>query len=164
MLAICIVVAQERPPYPAPNAGIGTQAGRTLTTLKPGDSMPIEPADPAKVVTTPTGLKYVDLVEGTGLVPRKGQKLTVDYLGRLEDGTVFDTSTSRKKPFVYYHQLTQLIAGWTEGVSTMKVGGKRRLIVPARLGYGSEGAGDKIPPNATLVFDIELLKVEDVQP
>jgi len=117
-----------------------------------------------KVITTPSGLKYVDLVVGKGAIPQKGQKLAVNYVGRLEDGTKFDASADHGgKPFEYYHEVTQLIPGWTEGVSTMHVGGKRKLIIPSRLGYGSDGAGDKIPPNATLVFEIELLSAENVQ-
>jgi peptidylprolyl isomerase len=116
-----------------------------------------------KEVTTPSGLKYTDLVVGNGPIPKKGQKLAVNYVGRLENGTKFDSSYDRKKPFEYYHQVTQLIPGWTEGVSTMKVGGKRKLVIPPRLGYGSEGAGDSIPPNSTLVFEIELLSAQDAQ-
>jgi FKBP-type peptidyl-prolyl cis-trans isomerase len=114
----------------------------------------------ANPVTLPSGLQYIDLREGTGEMPQKGQKLTVHYAGYLKDGTKFDSSYDRHQHFEYYHEVTYLIPGWTEGVSTLRVGGKRRLIIPPRLAYGSAGAGDKIPPNATLIFEIELLSVE----
>lgn len=109
-------------------------------------------------VTTPSGLKYVDLVLGTGESPELGQTVVVNYTGTLEDGTKFDSSLDRGAPGEF--TLGELIDGFDEGVATMKVGGKRKLIIPSDLAYGPSGAGDgAIPPNATLIFDIELLEI-----
>lgn len=110
--------------------------------------------------TTSTGLKYFDLKEGTGPSPRPGQTAVVHYTGWLTNGEKFDSSVDRRKPFEFNVGKRMVIAGWDEGVATMKVGGKRKLIVPSHLGYGAAGAGGKIPPNATLVFEVELLGVK----
>lgn len=114
----------------------------------------------ANVVTTPSGLKYTELKEGTGATPKKGQTVVVHYTGTLEDGTKFDSSRDRGQPFSFKLGVGQVIKGWDEGLSTMKVGGRRQLIIPADLGYGARGAGGVIPPNATLIFDVELLKIQ----
>jgi len=113
----------------------------------------------ANVQTTSTGLKYVDNVVGTGASPKKGQTVKVHYTGKLENGTKFDSSVDRGQPFEFVIGVGQVIKGWDEGVITMKIGGKRKLIIPSQLGYGSRGAGNSIPPDATLVFDVELLGV-----
>ena len=110
-------------------------------------------------VTTPSGLKYVDEVVGSGDAPRLGKKVTVHYTGRLTDGKKFDSSVDRGRPFEFTIGVGQVIKGWDEGVMTMKVGGKRQLIIPADLGYGARGAPGAIPPNAELIFDVELLGV-----
>lgn len=110
-----------------------------------------------------TGLEYEVIKEGTGASPLKGQKVTVHYTGWLDEngkpGAKFDSSVDRGTPFVFTIGIGQVIKGWDEGVLTMKVGEKRRLIIPAALGYGSRGAGAMIPGGATLIFDVELLKV-----
>ena len=114
----------------------------------------------AKMTTTPSGLKYEDEVVGTGPSPKSGQLVKVHYTGRLVNGTKFDSSVDRGQPFEFTIGVGQVIKGWDEGVSTMKVGGKRKLVIPSELGYGARGAGSSIPPNATLVFDVELLGIK----
>lgn len=111
------------------------------------------------MTTTPSGLQYRDDQEGTGAVATKGQLVSVHYTGRLTDGTKFDSSRDRGKPFQFPLGAGMVIRGWDEGVAGMKVGGKRTLLIPPELGYGARGAGNVIPPNATLVFDVELLGV-----
>jgi peptidylprolyl isomerase len=113
-----------------------------------------------KTITTPSGLKYVDLNVGTGATPKQGQTVSVQYTGTLENGTKFDSSRDRGVPFKFPLGTGQVIKGWDEGLSTMKVGGRRQLIIPPDLGYGASGAGGVIPPNATLIFDVELVGVE----
>jgi FKBP-type peptidyl-prolyl cis-trans isomerase len=110
-------------------------------------------------VTTESGLKYIDLVVGTGRVAASGNHVTVHYTGWLTNGTKFDSSVDRHDPFSFPIGSGKVIRGWDEGVAGMKVGGKRKLTIPSQLGYGARGAGGVIPPNATLVFDIELLEV-----
>ncbi|AWV18651.1 peptidylprolyl isomerase [Methylobacterium radiotolerans] len=115
----------------------------------------------AETVTTPSGLKYQDEVVGTGPEPKAGQQVTVQYTGWLDEGgkkgKKFDSSRDRNQPFSFPLGAGQVIKGWDEGVATMKTGGKRTLIIPPQLGYGARGAGGVIPPNATLIFDVELL-------
>jgi len=114
----------------------------------------------AQEVTTPSGLKYNDDQVGSGEAPRQGQRVSVHYTGWLTDGTKFDSSRDRGQPFQFTLGRGEVIKGWDEGVASMKVGGKRKLTIPPDLGYGTRGAGGVIPPNATLVFDVELLDVK----
>ena len=108
---------------------------------------------------TDSGLKYMDLVEGEGSTAQAGQTVSVHYTGWLTDGTKFDSSLDRNAPFNFPLGGGRVIRGWDEGVQGMKVGGKRKLTIPPHLGYGSMGAGGVIPPNATLVFEVELLGI-----
>jgi FKBP-type peptidyl-prolyl cis-trans isomerase len=121
-------------------------------------------AHAAKVVNTPSGLGYIDIVEGKGTTAKAGDTVVVHYTGWLDDmgkkGKKFDSSVDRGKPFVFPLGAGRVIKGWDEGVSGMKVGGKRRLMIPSKLGYGSRGAGAAIPPNAALIFDVELIEVK----
>ena len=140
--------AQAQTPPPAAPAPAGANIEKDKDTGKP-------------VVTTPSGLKYVDLVVGTGPAVKTGDHVSVNYLGKLVDGTKFDASADHGGTFDYVQGVTSLIQGWTEGTSTMKVGGKRKLIIPPQLGYGMQGAGDAVPPNATLIFEIELVAINN---
>jgi len=110
-------------------------------------------------VTTVSGLKYIDEVVGTGDSPTPGQNVTVHYTGTLENGTKFDSSVDKGQPYTFKIGTGVVIKGWDEGIMTMKVGGKRRLIVPSALGYAAAGRAPVIPPNATLIFEVELLGV-----
>jgi AbrB family looped-hinge helix DNA binding protein len=113
-----------------------------------------------KMEKTASGLQYTDVVVGTGRTPKPGQSVVVHYTGWLLDGTKFDSSRDRNQPFTFVLGQGQVIKGWDEGLATMKVGGRRTLIIPPSLAYGANGAGNVIPPNATLKFDVELLDVQ----
>ena len=121
-------------------------------------------AQTSRPMTTASGLQITDIQIGTGATPRTGQTATVHYTGWLYEkgakGKKFDSSVDRGQPFDFPIGQGRVIAGWDEGVATMKVGGKRTLIIPPALGYGTRGAGGVIPPNATLTFDVELLGVK----
>lgn len=108
---------------------------------------------------TSSGLQYIEKKAGTGKAPQKGSTVSVHYAGRLENGTEFDSSFKRNAPLDFKLGAGQVIAGWDEGIGLMKEGGTATLIIPPNLGYGSRGAGSVIPPNATLIFDVELVKV-----
>ncbi len=113
-----------------------------------------------QIVQTASGLGYVDLVAGKGATPSTGDSVSVHYTGWLTDGTQFDSSLKRGTPFVFPIGRGRVIRGWDEGVLSMRVGGKRKLIVPAHLGYGANGAGGVIPPDATIIFEVELLGIQ----
>lgn len=146
----------------------------STTSQKPAEKAPVTSGAPAtstsgapaaaaadgKMVKTASGLQYIDTVEGKGASPAAGQTVVVHYTGWLLDGKKFDSSVDREKPFEFVIGQGQVIKGWDEGVASMKVGGKRTLVIPAELGYGSRGAGGAIPPNATLKFDVELIAIK----
>lgn len=111
-------------------------------------------------VTTESGLRYIDVKEGSGLSPEAGELVTVHYSGWLEDGERFDSSVLRGSPFSFEIGRGRVIKGWDEGVSTMKLGGVRRLIIPGNLAYGERGVPGRIPANATLIFDVELISIK----
>ena len=134
---------------------VALAAGGALYLLSRGPEAPAQGAE----VITPSGLKYTDLVVGTGPGPQTGQTAVVHYTGTLTNGTEFDSSRRRGRPFEFPLGRGAVIRGWDEGVATMKVGGRRRLTVPPALGYGERGSPPAIPPNATLVFDVELVGV-----
>ena len=142
-LAAVTATAQEPKPTPAPGA---------------------EKTSESKMTKTPSGLQYEDVKVGDGASPQKGQTAVVHYTGWLWEngakGKKFDSSVDRGQPFSFPVGMGRVIKGWDEGVATMKVGGTRILLIPPDLGYGSRGAGGAIPPNATLIFDVELLGVK----
>ena len=122
--------------------------------------MPFEQAGAeGKEITTSSGLQYIDLKVGTGATAQAGQTVSVHYTGWLENGKKFDSSVDRGQPFSFPLGAGRVIKGWDEGVQGMQVGGTRLLVIPPELGYGARGAGGVIPPNATLMFEVELLGV-----
>lgn len=116
--------------------------------------------DKTKLVITSSGLKYQDIKVGTGPKPNKGQTVVVNYTGWLENNTKFDSSLDKGQPLEFKLGVGDVIKGWDEGIASMKPGGKRILVIPSKLGYGASGMGESIPPNATLIFEVELLGVK----
>src|SRR5262249_8479506 len=121
--------------------------------VAPPQNLKMEP------IQTATGLEYVEIVEGTGAQPKPGDSVSVHYTGWLKSGQKFDSSHDRGQPLVFPLGRGRVIKGWDEGVASMKVGGKRKLIIPAHLAYGDRGAGGVIPPGATLIFEVELVGI-----
>ncbi len=157
-----------RPTYRKRNAVSGAFAVATAIVLAVGFSACTKKDQPADGATSTTStapdanqeLKIEDLKEGNGAEAVDGKTVSVHYTGLLTDGKKFDSSLDRGQPFKFVLGQQQVIQGWDQGVKGMKVGGKRKLTIPSRLGYGERGAGSVIPPNATLVFEVELLGVE----
>jgi peptidylprolyl isomerase len=143
-----------------PRAAMALALAAALIAILPNAAS----AQVGTTMTTPSGLKVTDTVVGTGATPRRGQTCVMHYTGWLYQngakGQKFDSSLDRGRPFEFPIGMQRVIPGWDEGVATMKVGGKRTLIIPPELGYGARGAGGAIPPNATLIFEVELLDVK----
>ena len=135
-------------------------AGLTIAGLTFADEKKDQGKKEEKVVTTKSGLKYIDQKEGTGERARAGDTVEVHYTGWLKNGKKFDSSVDRGEPFSFTLGARMVIKGWDEGVAGMRVGGKRKLIIPPELGYGKRGAGGVIPPDAELTFEVELLKIK----
>jgi peptidylprolyl isomerase len=151
------------------SATLGAQNSSTTTAPKPKPAIRPAGTHPAAAktpaaqpwITTGTGLKYQDVVVGKGAQPKPGDNIMVNYTGRFENGKVFDSSLSPgRTPFELHLGRGEVIPGWDQGLATMHVGGKRKLVIPPSLAYGASGMGGVIPPNATLTFDVELLKIE----
>jgi FKBP-type peptidyl-prolyl cis-trans isomerase len=134
--------------------------GPTAAGGAPQGSGP-QQVDPSKIITTPSGLQYADIQVGTGAEATAGKQVSVHYTGWLQNGTEFDSSRGRGEPIQLTLGSGQVIPGWEEGLTGMKVGGQRQLIIPPNLAYGDQGAGGGvIPPNATLIFDVELVDAQ----
>jgi FKBP-type peptidyl-prolyl cis-trans isomerase len=143
-------------------AGAFLMAGLLLTSAAAADDKKVDDPKAKKVeyVTTKSGLKYLDEKVGTGAQAKAGNKVTVHDTGTLKDGKQFDSSRTNNSPFVFNLGVGEVIKGWDEGVPGMKVGGKRKLVIPSDLAYGERGAAKVIPPDAQLTFEVELLDVE----
>jgi FKBP-type peptidyl-prolyl cis-trans isomerase len=163
LVLIALAGCQEKSSTTQGKSGGATATAQTQVTTPPAEStgagMSGTQAGAAAEVTTPSGLKYQDLVLGDGTVAEAGKQVSVHYTGWLTDNTKFDSSVDRGQPFDFILGQGQVIRGWDEGVRGMRVHGKRRLTIPADLGYGPRGQGP-IPPNSTLIFEVELLDVK----
>ncbi len=145
-------------PTPLPPALPNTQTQPQPQAQSPASQQPSANID---MTTTASGLQYSDSVVGTGAQPQAGQTVIVHYTGYLDNGTVFDSSVQRNQPFEFVLGTGSVIRGWDEGIASMKIGGKRKLVIPPQLAYGAQGAGGGvIPPNAQLTFDVELVGVK----
>jgi peptidylprolyl isomerase len=147
-------------------AACGSSPGATEPAREPttGAQPTTATGETGEVMTTASGLQYVEVEAGQGPAPQAGDVVAVHYQGQLEDGTVFDSSYDRGQPIRFALGQRQVIPGWDEGIALMKQGGKARLIIPPDLAYGAQGAGGVIPPNATLTFDVELVSVQPGSP
>ena len=148
----------KRPPRRPFGEQVGAPIEKARYTPMAGQNSGPPPVQ-GQPMPTPSGLQYIEVRPGTGDLATSGQRVTVHYTGWLTDDTKFDSSVDAGRPFTFNLGGGQVIRGWDEGVAGMRVGGQRRLIIPPNLGYGARGAAGAIPPNATLIFDVELLRV-----
>lgn len=143
---------------------IAPTSAATAASIAPTNATSIAPTASANnqenVVTTASGLKYIEITPGTGSAPKVGDMVSVHYRGTLENGTVFDSSYERNQPIQFALGQRMVIPGWDEGIALMRKGGKAKLIIPPNLAYGASGAGGVIPPNATLTFEVELVDIK----
>ena len=161
VLAAALVVQAQGPQTPAAPATPPQKTSATPTKTAPTQPGTSTPSPAAQWITTGSGLKYLDVVVGTGPVPKRGDTILVNYTGKFTNGKVFDSSLAPgRKPFELHLGRGEVIKGWDEGLSTMHVGGKRKLIIPPNLAYGPGGYPGVIPPNSTLNFEVELLKIK----
>jgi FKBP-type peptidyl-prolyl cis-trans isomerase len=149
----------NRPFVPYAFLAAALVAGPLFAAARQGETTPPPQQGSGKEVVTRSGLRYTDLKLGEGEEAKAGNTVEVHYVGWLEDRTRFDASQNPEHPFTFRIGIDEVIQGWHEGITGMRVGGKRRLVVPPDLGYGKQGAGQVVPPNATLIFEVELLKV-----
>lgn len=164
MFTLVLVVAQITSAPSQVSASPITQTAATqavvAATTVASEAAKLQPiASDDDYITTDSGLKYKDIEVGTGDMPTVRQLVSVHYTGMLQNGKVFDSSLKRGEPFTFPIGAGRVIKGWDEGVATMKVGGKRQLVIPSALAYGDRGVPGVIPPNATLTFDVELLDI-----
>ena len=164
LAAVCFAAGCKGAPEGAagqsPAAADPSATTPAATTPAPAEAAPTTPATGGKVHKLASGLQYEDLIVGDGKMADPGLTAVVHYTGWLTNGTKFDSSLDRGQPFKFALGQHQVIEGWDQGVRGMRIGGKRKLTIPSDLGYGSQGAGGVIPPNATLVFEVELLGVK----
>ncbi len=148
-------------PAVSTTAATATAVPTTSTTAATATAVPTTSTDSQEtVVTTASGLKYVEITPGTGAAPKVGDMVSVHYKGTLENGTIFDSSYDRGQPIDFALGRGMVIPGWDEGIALMRKGGKAKLIIPPNLAYGAGGAGGVIPPNATLIFEVELVDIK----
>ena len=160
--SLVLASAQAQTPQ-TPAAPTATPQKTSTTPAKTAPSKPVtsKPSTAAQWITTGSGLKYQDVVVGKGPVPKPGDDIFVNYTGKFTNGKVFDSSLSPgRKPFELHLGRGDVIKGWDEGLASMNEGGKRKLIIPPDLAYGQQGYPGVIPPNSTLTFDVELLRIK----
>jgi peptidylprolyl isomerase len=156
-LALALAACGQAPTGGAPSAARGPTQSTTNIGASTAAPAPIANQD---AITTPSGLQYIEVQAGDGPKPQVGEVVAVHYTGMLDDGTVFDDSYQRGEPIRFPLGVGQVIPGWDEGIALMNKGGKARLIIPPDLAYGDQGAGNAIPPGATLTFDVELVDIQ----